>query len=67
MHEHGVLARFRYNDLNEAALRRTRALWKLNGVEGWRKGVLGWCSGAQQLTRWVAKLAMTKEGCGESG
>ena len=34
MHEHGVFARFRYNDLKQAALRRTRALCKLNGVEG---------------------------------
>src|ERR1700756_24406 len=36
-------------------LRRTRALCKLNGVEGLRGGVLGSCGGAQQLTRWVAK------------
>ena len=47
-------------------LQRTRALCKLNGVEGWRGGVLGSCGGAQQLTRWVAKLAMTKECCEES-
>jgi len=33
LHEHGVFARFRYNDLKEAArdLRRTRALCKFNG------------------------------------
>ena len=49
MDEHGLFARFRYNDLKEAALRRTRALCKLNGVEGWRRGVLGWCGGAQPL------------------
>jgi len=32
LHEHGVFARFRYNDLKEAArdLRRTRALCKFN-------------------------------------
>ena len=36
LHEHGVFARFRYNDLKEAAhdLRRTRALCKFNGWEG---------------------------------
>jgi hypothetical protein len=62
-----VIARFRYNDLKEAAvIAADGALCKLNGVEGWRVGELGWCGGAQQLTGWVAKLAMTKECCEES-
>src|SRR5260370_8857490 len=47
-------------------LQRTRALCKLTGVQGWRGRALGSCGGAQQLTRWVAKLAMTKECCEES-
>jgi hypothetical protein len=35
LHEHGVFARFRYNDLKGAArdLRRTRTLCKFNGVK----------------------------------
>ena len=62
-----MIARFRYNDLKEAAVIAADAdLCKLNGVERWRAGVLGWCGGAQRLTRWVAKLAMTKECCEES-
>jgi len=36
LHEHGVFARFRYNDLKEAArdLRRTRALMQIKWWEG---------------------------------
>jgi hypothetical protein len=62
LHEHGVFARFRYNDLKEAArdCGGRGPLCKLIGVEGWGGGVLGWCGGAQELTRWVAELAMTK-------
>jgi hypothetical protein len=41
LHEHGVFARFRYNDLKEAArdLRRTRALCKFNGGKERRRVV----------------------------
>jgi len=41
MHEHGVFARFRYNDLKEAArdLRRTRTLCKFNGGKERRRAV----------------------------
>jgi hypothetical protein len=40
LHEDGVFARFRYNDLKEAArdLRRTRALCKFNGGKVQRAG-----------------------------
>jgi hypothetical protein len=38
----------------------------LNGVERWGADVVEWCGGGQQVTRWVAKLAMTKECCEES-
>jgi len=31
-------------------LRRMRALWKLNGVKGRRRGASGLCDGAQQVT-----------------
>jgi hypothetical protein len=42
LHEPGVFARFRYNDLKEAArdLRRTRALCKFNGGKERRRTAL---------------------------
>src|SRR5260370_38213361 len=43
-------ARFRYSDLKEAARRWTRALWGLNGMEGWCPGVSSCCRGARKTT-----------------
>src|SRR5882762_1108135 len=50
--EHGVFARFRYNDLKEAArdLRRTRALCKFNGGKERRRVVPRLCCRARHLT-----------------
>ncbi len=52
LHEHGVFARFRYNDLKEAArdLRRTRALWEFNGGKERRRAVPRLCRGARHVT-----------------
>jgi hypothetical protein len=52
LHEHGVFARFRYNDLKEAArdLRRTRALCKFNGGKEGRRTVPRLCSRARYVT-----------------
>jgi len=41
LHEHGVFARFRYNDLKEAARRRTRAPMEIE----WSGGVVWGCTG----------------------
>ena len=51
MHEHGVFARFRYNDLKEAArgLRRTRALCKFNGVKERRRTAPRLCRRARHV------------------
>ena len=43
------------NDLKEAARRRMRALWKLNGAKGRCRGALGLCCGAQRMTRRAPK------------
>src|SRR5258708_1871856 len=64
--ERGVFARFRFNDLKEAARRRTRALWKLNGAKGRRRGASGLCGGAQQMIRRARKLAIAEKCCEES-
>jgi hypothetical protein len=52
MHEHGVFARFRYNDLKEAArdLRRTRALCKFNGGKERRRAMAWLCRRARHVT-----------------
>ncbi len=52
LHEHGVFARFRYNDLKEAArdLRRTRALCKFNGGKERRRAVPRLCCRARHVT-----------------
>jgi hypothetical protein len=52
LHEHGVFARFRYNDLKEAArdLRRTRALCKFNGGKERRRVVPRLCCRARHVT-----------------
>jgi hypothetical protein len=47
-------------------LRRMRALWKLNGAKGRRRGASGLCGGAQQMTRRARKLAIAKKCCEES-
>jgi hypothetical protein len=52
LHVYGVFARFRYNDLKEAArdLRRTRDLWKFN--DGKERGPAGprLCGRARHVT-----------------
>jgi len=52
VHEHGVFARFRYNDLKEAArdLRRTRALCKFNGGKERRRTAPRLCCRARHVT-----------------
>ena len=52
LHEHGVFARFRYNDLKEVArdLRRTRALCKFNGGQERRRAVPRLCCRALHVT-----------------
>jgi hypothetical protein len=47
-------------------LRRMRALWKLNGAKGRRRGAPGPCGGAQQITRRARKLAVAEKCCEES-
>ena len=64
--ERGVFARFRFNDLKEAARRRMRALCKLNGAKGRRCGASGLCGGAQQMIRRAWKLAIAEKCCEES-
>jgi hypothetical protein len=64
LHEHGVFARFRYNDLKEAArdLRRTRALCKFNGGKERRRAVPGLCCRARDVTVCRRKLAECEKG-----
>src|ERR1700687_2696037 len=57
-------ARFRYSDLKEAARRRTRALWGLNGMEGWCPGVSRCCRGARKTTGDALELGETQAGRG---
>jgi hypothetical protein len=57
-------ARFRYSDLMEVARRRTRALWGLNGMEGWCPGVSGCCRGARKTTADALELGETQDGRG---
>src|SRR5467141_5062916 len=61
--EHGVFARFRYNDLKEAArdLRRTRALCKFNGGKERRRAVPRLCRRARHVTVGARKLAVAKK------
>src|SRR5260370_28591565 len=54
-------ARFRYSDLKEAARRRTRALWGLNGMEGWCAGVSNCCRGARKTTADAAEFSETQD------
>ena len=61
--ELGMIARFRYNDLKEAAVIAAGAGPMQIGVEGWRAGALGWCDGAQQPTRCVEKSATARKYC----
>src|SRR5882672_2024936 len=54
-------ARFRYSDLKEAARRRTRALWGLNGMEGWCPGVSSCCRGARKTTAGAVEFSETED------
>ena len=54
-------ARFRYSDLKEAARRRTRALWGLNGMEGWCPGVSSCCRGARKTTAGALEFSETED------
>src|SRR5882672_899083 len=54
-------ARFRYSDLKEATRRRTRALWGLNGMEGWCPGVSSCCRGARKTTADALELGETED------
>ena len=54
-------ARFRYSDLKEAARRRTRALWGLNGMEGWCPGVSSCCRGARKTTADALEFSETQD------
>jgi len=47
-------------------LRRMRALCKLNGAKGRRRGASGLCGGAQQMIRRARKLAIAEKCCEES-
>src|SRR5258708_34882692 len=57
-------ARFRYSDLKEAARRWTRALWGLNGMEGWCAGVSSCCRGARKTTADALELGEAPDGRG---
>jgi hypothetical protein len=59
LHAHGEFARFRYNDLKEAArdLRRTWALCKFNGGAERRRAVPRRCCRARHMTVGGRKLA----------
>ena len=69
MQEHGVFARFRYNDLKEAGprLRWTRSLCKFNGEKERRGVVLRLCGGARSLTVGVRRQAVAKKDREEGG
>jgi hypothetical protein len=54
-------ARFRYSDLKEAARRRTRALWGLNGMAGWCAGVSSCCQGARKTTADALEFSETQD------
>jgi hypothetical protein len=54
-------ARFRYSDLKEAARRRTRALWGLNGMEGWCPGVSNCCRRARKTTADAVEFRETQD------
>src|SRR5271166_3325066 len=45
-------------------LRRTRALWGLNGMEGWCAGVSGYCRGARKTTADALELGEAQDGRG---
>jgi len=60
----GAPARFRYSDLKEVARRRTRALWGLNGMEGWCPGVSSSRGGARKTTADALELGETQDGRG---
>ncbi len=47
-------------------LRRMRALCKLNGAKGRRRGASGLYGGAQQMIRRARKLAIAEKCCEES-
>jgi hypothetical protein len=47
---------------NRPWLRRTRALWELNGVEGRCRAVRGWCGGAQKTTPCAREPIATRDG-----
>ena len=46
-------------------LRRMRALCKLNGAKGRRRGASGLCGGAQQMIRRAWKLTIAEKCCEE--
>jgi hypothetical protein len=52
VHECGLFARFRFNDLKGAArvLRQTQTLWRLYGGKGWRRGAAEMGGGVQPIT-----------------
>ena len=54
-------ARFRYSDLKEAARRRTRALWGLNGMEGWCVSASSCCRGARKTTAGALEFSETED------
>jgi hypothetical protein len=54
-------ARFRYSDLKEAARRRTRALWGLNGMEGWCASASSCCRGARKTTAGALEFSETED------
>src|SRR5258708_30136795 len=54
-------ARFRYSDLKEAARRRTRALWGLNGMEGRCPGVSSCCRGARKTAADAVEFSETQD------
>jgi hypothetical protein len=54
-------ARFRYSDLKEAARRRTRALWGLNGMEGWCASASSCCRGARKTTAGALEFSETQD------
>jgi len=50
LHEHGVFARFRYNDLKEVARAADAGLCKFNGGKERRRVVARLCCKARHLT-----------------
>ncbi len=66
-HEHGVFARFRYNEGGRPRLRRTRALCKFNGVKERRRTASRLCRSAPYRAACANKLATAKKYLEERG